>query len=256
MDNKKLHKLLKRAPREFITHKSISEVIEKTVYKFVSKGGIYGQTTEDIISEVTLIILEKKLDYIVKNYNPKFSTVKGYLSKVVFNLCIELLRKQQNKPVFKNSLDDIQEVSLEQDYGSVNPEASFIAQEIIDSELDRLRNYLRIFAKYKAKFVLLLKLFCRIPLKAEDFQHYAANLTPDEWAFYYETFSNDYSSYSDKEVYQLISPLVNKVENKKNSPDALRKWINAKVLTLKESMSQNTQYQYDTESFKNLIRLL
>jgi len=256
MDNKKLHKLLLKSPKEFIIHQSIGEVIEKTVYKFVSKGGIHGQTTEDIISEVTLIILEKKLDYIVKNYNPKFSTIKGYMSKIVFNLCIELLRKQKNKPVLKNSLDDVQEMSLEQAQGSMNPEASFIAQEALESELNRLRDYLRIFVKYRAKFVLLIKLYCRIPLKEEDFQHYATNLSPQEWEFYYQTFSNDYSNYSDKEIYQLIIPLVNKVENKKNTPDALRKWINAKVLTLKEAMSQNTHYQYDTESFKNLIRLL
>ncbi|HAS45571.1 MAG TPA: hypothetical protein DCS93_34115 [Microscillaceae bacterium] len=256
MDNKKLHKLLVKSPKEFIVHKSIGEVIEKTVYKFVSKGGIYGQTTEDIISEVTLIILEKKLDYIAKSYNPQFSTIRGYMSKVVFNLCIELLRKQKNKPVFKNSLDDIQETTLEQGYSNINPEANFIAQETIESELNKLRNYLRIFAKYKAKFVLLIKLYCRIPLKDEDFQHYATNLSSDEWMFYYQTFSKDYSNYSDKEIYQLIIPLVNKVENKQNTPDALRKWINAKVLTLKEAMSQNTHYQYDTESFKNLVRLL
>ncbi len=256
MDNKKLHKLLIESPKEFIAHKSIGEVIKKTVYKFVSRGGIYGQTTEDIISEVTLMILEKKLDYIAKSYNPQFSTVKGYLSKVVFNLCVELLRKQQNKAVLKNSLDDVQEGSFKGDYNSANPEASLIAQETIDSELNRLRNYLKIFAKYKFKFVLLIKLYCRIPLKLEDFQNYALDLSPDEWTSYYQTFSVDYSNHSDKEVYQLISPLINKVENKKNSADSLRKWVSTKVVTLKEAMSQNTHYQYDTESLKNLVRLL
>ena len=256
MDNKKLYQLLIKSPKQFITHQAIGEVIEKTVFKFVSKGGIQGHTTEDIISEVTLVILDKKLDYIVNNYNPKFSTVKGYMSKVAFNICVELLRKQQKKPVLKNTLDDLNESALERETGGTTPETSFIAQETINSELERLRNYLRVFAKYKAKLILLLKLYCRIPLKEEDLQNYVGGLPISEWEFYYKTFSVEYSNYSDKEVYQLITPLINKIENKANASGSLRKWVDTKVLALREVMNQHPHYQYDTETFKNLIRLL
>lgn len=256
MDNKALHKLLLKNPSNFIASPQIMEVIQKTVYKFISKGGIQGLSSDDLVQEVIVTILDKKIDYVVKSYNPKMSTIKGYISKISFNICIELLRKHQNKPVLKNSLDDITEEHLEKDFNRITPESSFIEQEAIQEEISRLRGYLRMFAKYQYKFVLLLKLYCRMLIKAEDLQNFAPGISPKDLQSFLNTFGQEYNQYSDKEVYQLITPLINQVEGKKNSTDAVRKWVDTKILALKEVMNQNTSFRYDTETFKNLIRLL
>lgn len=256
MNNKALYKLLIKNPQKFIASDEVIEVIRKTAYRFASKGGIDSLSKEDLVQEILFVILEKKINYIVKNYNPKVSTIQGYMSKVAFNICIELLRKQQTKPVLKNSLDDETEGNLEREFNNITPESSLIEKEIIEKEIQRLKSYLKIFAKYKYKFIFLLKLYCRIPLIIDDLQNFAPKVPLAELEGYLSKFSQEYSKYSDKEIYKIITPLVNKVEGKKSSSDSIRKWIDGKILTLKEVMNQSTHYQYDTESFKNLIRLL
>ncbi len=256
MNNKALHKLLLKNPKKFIASKEILEVINKTTTRFSNKGGINGFSQNDLTQEVLYIILEKKIHYIAQNYNPDITTLQGYMSRIAFNICLELLKKQQNQPVFKNSLDNDTEQALETSYSNVTPESNLIEQEIIQTEVQRLKSYLKLFAKYKHKFILLLKLYCRIALSAQDLKNFAVGVSDKELNDYYQQFCADYSSYSDKEIYQIITPLINQVEHKTNSSDSVRKWMDTKVLTLKEVMNQGAQYQYDTESFKNLIRLL
>ncbi|EAY24442.1 RNA polymerase sigma factor [Microscilla marina] len=256
MNNKNLHKLLLKNPQKFIASNEIQEIIRKTAYKFTSRGGIYGFSKDDLTQEILYVILEKKIGYIAQNYNPDITSIQGYMSRVAFNICLELLRKQQNKPVFKNSLDTDTENLLINERNDTTPESSFIENEIIEREVERLKSYLKMFAKYQHKFTLLLKLYCRIILTKQDFKNFAVGFSSKELDLYYQQFNKEYTEYSDKEIYKIITPLLNKVETKKNSPDSIRKWLDSKVSALKEVMNQSPHYQYDTEAFKNLIRLL
>jgi endonuclease III len=59
---------------------------------------------------------------------------------------------------------------------------------------------------------------------------------------------------SDLEIYRTITPIMNKIEEKSNSVDALRKWTDSKVREIIQVLNGNPKKaDYSTETLKILV---
>jgi len=214
-------------------------IVEAVVTSFIAKGFFKQDEKMDVVQTINTQMLEKKLERIQSNFNGSV-LLSTYFSKVVYNACLELTRIKKKKPDFQTD-----EVLSTHASSSVNP----IYQLAIQDELHRFEGILRTFYKKKTKTRLGLKLFARIILSDFDLGEYRDPQAKEELAMVRTVFFSSYDELMDKEVYEIIIKLFNKIENKRNDADSLRKWVNMildKIIRILNGEPPKSHYQRDT----------
>jgi hypothetical protein len=194
-------------------------IIDIIAYKFVKSKSFTFSELSDIKQTIAEELLKKKTK-ILTQYQGKaqFST---YLSVVIQNICREILRRK--RPVF----DSVPETMQWEDKSSVSPEN----EVIINQEVIKLKHAIALYYRQKSKLELCLKLRFRIPLHYSDLQNVSPDFSPEEFSCFL-TDIGDYLESSDKKIYAVLIPVLNKSEGKENTADSIRKWTTLKIFEL------------------------
>ncbi|OJJ21710.1 hypothetical protein BKI52_14505 [marine bacterium AO1-C] len=236
--------MLQANPFELVCSKEYQEIILKVVRKFRQTGGFKQESDSEVVQEITTHILEK-ISYIQKKYSSEHGNFKPYFAKVVYNYALDLIKLAQKRQNFNNDLTTAPPDRL----------VSNIRPELLNDELKKLSLYLAKNKRHQAKFVLLLKLYSRSTIKAQDIRNFLPKVSPQVLAQALETFGKNYAQLDDYLLYQHINALINEAEGKNKSADAVRKWLSARVVELIQWMNRRSKFQYDREALRNLVRL-
>lgn len=190
-------------------------IIKHVVSTCVSRGYFQPHDREDIVQQVNLVLLEKKLARMREQFNNTV-LLRTYFTKIVWNTCLEIARARGRQPKMVDA-----ELLLE--FRSDTSSAS--DETLIRDEVRRFEGILRSMHTGRHKAAVCLKLFARIPLSREDLQWYDTPRTRAVFETVSQTLTQAYDHLSDKDLYALVAPLFDAVENKTTDADSLRKWV-------------------------------
>ncbi len=247
MKNEIAFKMLQESPEKLICTTEFQESILKIVRRFKSKGGFKNETTSDVIQDINAQLFANKLACIQRNYNPKYGGLKQYFERTVYNIAIELVNVSNKR---RESSYDIEQVNPQ--YLSRSEEGH---SQLIADEVKTLKVFIKGEKRKAAKLLLLLKLYSRSKITPQDIVNYYPAANNTEIAEVLKTFGGNYATFDDNFLYSKINLLVNKAEDKKNSSDALRKWLGARLGDLTQWMNKHSSFTYDNEALRNLMQI-
>jgi len=247
MKNDIAYEMLKKNPHQLICTPEFQQSILKIVRKFKQKGGFSRDSEADLTQEITTRILEQRIRYLQKNYDPAYGNLKQYFEKIVYNIAIELVNVSNRRQKIHQTID----------FDNAPQIASYndAKQELILDELQKLQKFFVKFHRQKPKLMLLMKLYSRTIINPSDILDFKPTATPEEIQKILNTFGQNYAIYDDSYLYGQINGLINDVEGKKNSSDALRKWLSNRLTDLSTWMNRQSSLKYDKEALRNLIQL-
>lgn len=248
MKNEIAFKMLQESPKKLICTTDFQESILKIVKRFKSKGGFKQETTSDVVQDIYAQLFANKLACIQRNYDPKYGGLKQYFERTVYNIAIELVNASNKR---KESSYDIEQVNPQ--YLSRASEEG--QNQLITDELKTLKVFIKGEKRKTAKLLLLLKLYSRSEITPKDILNYYPAANNTEIAEVLKTFGSNYATSDDNFLYSKINLLVNKAEGKKNSSDALRKWLAARLNDLTQWMNKHSSFTYDKEALRNLMQI-
>jgi len=211
-------KLLMEHPRRFV---EINQpLISKMARYFVLKGFITEQEVEDLVQSINEKLLTDRIKKMQLQYNASVK-LRIYFSKIVYNLCREILRAGRKEENIRYDSDFVEQ--------SIASGRDVLTNLIIEDELERLSIVLRMSFKDKTKLLLLLKIISRIPLKKQDIKQYRPDLPDKDITELLNHLHKDYAELSNKELYERCQFLFNRNEHKSSSADSIRKWMDTRI---------------------------
>ena len=213
-ENDKDIELLRTDPRALLL--KYQEMIKIIVKKFIRDGLFKSPQFDDIVQDVNLALLGK-IQAMQAQYNG-ISLFRTYLSVIVRNICLKEYRTIDRNSVFEQD-EDLAAVD------SMGMEDGFA----LKNEIQRFKTILKLFERHLPKLLLCMKLHYRIPLSSMDIQSWYPHCSSSDVAVMMMHFSREYDSINDSEMYQIITPIMNRNEGKENSTDAVRKWTDSKI---------------------------
>ncbi len=194
-------------------------IIAHVVNTCIVRGYFQPHDREDIIQQVNLVMWEKKLERMRAQFNDTV-LLRTYFTKIVWNTCLELARAKGRQPRLVDS-----EILLE----FLSETAGAADATLIQDEVRRFEGLLKSIQSGRHKATFCLKLFARIPLQRDDLQWYDTPRTRGIFEAVSDQLTRPYDDLSDKEVYALVAPLFDALENKTTDADSLRKWVSGIV---------------------------
>lgn len=221
-------------------------VVEIVFRQFMARGFFREEEKKELIQEVNLQLLEKKLASIRTHFKGSV-LLKTYFSKVVYNSFQEIARRRRRQPDF---------VGEETLLHTADSQLSPIQQLAIRDEMYRLEGILKGFQRKRHKAEFNLKLYVRFLLRETDIQFYNSPKTAPSIELIRQHFFQAYDTLSDKEIYVIAVQLYNIIEQKNNDGDSLRRWIDGVSRRLIESLNGTPPVSAHTvESLKALLQL-
>lgn len=236
--------VLQTNPFELICSEEYQQIILKVVRKLRQTGGFRQEPNDEVVQEITTRILER-VGHIQRNYSPEHGNFKPYFAKVAYNFALDLIKSTQKQKKLSNDLATAHPSRLS---GDVNHES-------LTDELKKLGLYLSQNKRHRAKFVLLLKLYSRSTIQAQDIRNFLPQVPSEALEQILALLGQNYAQMEDRLLYQHINRLINKVEGKNRSADAIRKWLSARILELIQWLNLHSKFQYDREALRNLASL-
>ncbi len=188
-------------------------LVQVVVQVFMKSGYFRGDEKEEIVQWVNLRLLDR-IDRIRSQYSG-ISLLRTYFSSIIRNLCLEFIRKGKNQERVRMLNEDDHNLSYSPDH---------LKGMIIRQECQRLGLILNMFHHEKAKLLVCFKCLIRVPVTMKDIEAYALKTVPESICHPILQLRPD-SGIPDRQLYQRLSVLVNHVEGRSGSADALRKFI-------------------------------
>lgn len=231
---------LRQEPDKLLAHYQF--IVEATVARFISRGFFRPEEKMEIVQEVNVELLEKKMARMQEQYNGSVY-LRTYFSKVVYNSCLETARRRKHQPqVF--SAETLTEEAARQ--------RSPLEELAIRDELGRLEALLKGHRQYY-KLKLCFKLWVRSPLQREDWQFFEGPKTREAVARLQE--NSQRPGLSEKETFEMAAALFNLLENKDTAADSLRRWVQQQADHFIELLNGNPPVsRYSRETFRTLLR--
>jgi DNA-directed RNA polymerase specialized sigma24 family protein len=232
--------LLRRDPHRLLLE--FQDPIRRAVLSFVSRGGFPANTIDDVIQSVNEHLL-RRMPNIQKQFDGSV-LVRTYLSQIVRNICLSLIRGKQ----------------FAREFQELSEEAELDGDPVTDRySLDRgrvlLEAVLAQFGRHRAKLVLCLKLRFRIPMVTDDILAWSPVCDQLSMTTLLSSFGGDYRSLTEKEVFAIVTPIFNLIEGKQNTPDALRKWLSEKMEDIIELLNGHPPVRtFDEETVEILVQ--
>ncbi|MDY0280502.1 MAG: hypothetical protein RBR35_08065 [Salinivirgaceae bacterium] len=222
---------------------TIEKIIESTqivVSKYINRSVIPRREKED----VTMAIVEKFIHQkskIDRSFEGK-SKITTYYIAILNRMCCEVIRKE--------SKHWYAVIEAEESY---NQEKSTLAIEtekhtVIKCEVDRLLNTLTLLNNEKAKTILFLKYYFKIPIHNTELKEYCKEKTSE-----FSEILNQNNDLSKAELYENLAYLTNEIERKNIKGDAIRMWLNKQIDTIIERLNMHGSSFYNRESLAILI---
>jgi DNA-directed RNA polymerase specialized sigma24 family protein len=220
-------------------------IIEIIVTGFFHKGFFPLKEKMDLIQEVNLQLLDNKIEKIKIHFNNSVQ-LRTYFSRVVYNACLEMARKQPP-----------QHLARPENFLSDTPvkNSSPVQLLALKEEMVRLRGCLLALPKRRHKATICLKAIAKIPLQQNDIQFLQSPKTEVEITRIKTSLFAPYGHLQHKEVFSLLSALYDKIEGKSTDGDSLRKWTNQILDRFITIMNGNPPHAaYTRETMKTLLQ--
>lgn len=237
--NQKEIELLKSNPYALII--KYQYIIKIIVNKFISSGSISFSDKEEFIQTINerLLLSSEK----IKKQYKGISLLKTYVSTIIRNICLEEINKRKRYSF----------VELETSNCAELIENSLNEDSYLNDEFDRLSKILEMYYSKTFKLELCLKIIYRLPLKNTDFTKYCLKFNISEINNLIEAV-NPVKIIPEFELFEIITPYINKCENQINQPDAIRRWTKRKIDEIIELMNGNPpRANYDKETLQILF---
>lgn len=238
--------LLYKDPNAFV--EAHQETVSIIVNKLIRSGFFAYQERDDLVQFINESLLTDKIAKMQKQYKPEYFVVT-YLSKIIHNLCLEYSRKFR-KAGPEESTADISQLEISDD--------ETISRHImIQEEGYRLDSILKMYYKEHKRIEIFLRVFFGIGINRADILQLYPQAGEQEISAVLEICnpSSDAETKTDKELYETLTKLMNKYEEKQKSPDALRKWLHVKMAEIIELLNGDPKTaNYDKETLKILFQ--
>ena len=212
------------------------EIIKIIVKKFIASKMFHAADFEDIVQTVNEDIV-KKIGAIQRNYNGK-ALLKTYFSAIVRNSCLKIYQKQCR---------EMKMLSFEE--GDSAEEGTVTNQLEIEYDLKRLERILGYYAKKLGRLLLCAKLYFQIPIERRDILHCFSGCSEEDITMLHGQFGFHQERRTLKQVYHIITPILNKYEGKSNTEDAVRRWTEdkfAEIIRLLNAVPHCSTYDKET----------
>ena len=231
--------LLHRDPHTLLV--AYQETIKIIVKKYIEGGMFRASEFEDIVQEINAGLLPK-IPSMQAHYNG-ISLFRTYFSVIVRNMCLRMYRTR------KREIEIVEE--KEDDARGQNVIENMY---LIEDLRRRFKEVLGLYGKQTGKLMLCLKIYYRIPLVSQEILNWFPHLSLNDRQTLLDRFGVGYEPMSDSEVYGILSPIMNREENKTNSVDALRKWTDSKIEEIIEVLNGEPKRSAHTkETLKILV---
>ena len=194
----------------------LQPTIRKAVNFHIYKGYFQPDSADDIIQDISLLLLEKGAG-IIQNFKGN-SSFQTYLNAVIFNFCSDLYRRKKYP---KNISEPIENVT--------DPSVQPIPKRILDDEYRKLNLLLDLFGKKKFRLIICLKLTYKLPVSASDLYNYDGSVSTKEVQEILKLSDLTNVRVKDKQIFETLNGIFNRVEGKVTSIDSLRKWVDLKT---------------------------
>jgi len=231
--------LLKSNPNALIV--KYQDIIKIIVNKFISSGSINFSDKEEFFQIINerLLLSSKR----IKKQYKGISLLKTYYSTIIRNICLEEINKRKRYNFSELETSNYIELS----------ENAIYEDFYLNYEFDRLSKILDMYNSKTPKLVLCLKIIYRLPVEVNDFKKYCLKLKVDKINELIEVV-NPVKIISEFELFQILTPYINKCDNQNNQPDALRRWTKRKIDEIIELMNGDPpRANYDKETLQILI---
>lgn len=238
-ENERDVELLRTDPRSLIL--KYQETIKIIVKKFIRDGHFKAQEFDDVVQDVNLALLGK-IPAMQAQYNG-MSLFRTYFSVIVRNICLK-----RHRIIDKNI------VAEEDDNVSIELSVSIDDGFIMKDEAQRFRTVLKLFERHLPKLLLCLKLHYRIPLEEKDILTWYPQSNRKDVDLLMRHFSGEFDSMTDSEIYNIVTPIMNRNERKENTADAVRKWTYSKIHEIVRLLNVKPhETNHNEETVKTLI---
>jgi RNA polymerase sigma factor (sigma-70 family) len=239
LDNKKDMDLLRTDPHGLVVRHQ--NTIHMIVRKYIGSGMFEREEFDDLVQGVNEALLGK-MPKIQTQYNGS-TLLRTYLSSIIRNICLKLHHQRRREP----RLDRLD--------GSLAADSVSIQEKyMIEHDIRVFHAILRQYDMQLPKLLLCLKLRFRIPLTRDDVFRYSPGCSEEEYGDIMGAFGVDYQSMTDKQIYAVITPFINRTEGRVVSHDAVRKWIHARLQEILELLNGSPPTSsHDEDSLKFLV---
>jgi hypothetical protein len=238
--------LLYSNPHELITvHQHTIGII---VAKFVYSGLFTPAERDEVIQYVNEKLLSDKIKKMQKQYNRQYYVVT-YLSKIIYNLCLEYSRRVRAGQTESTGLEYIDSIPANEDPVTGNI--------IIEQECRRLEVILNMYHSSRPRIELYMKALFGCGITTDDVNSVFPDISDEDRIQFIERCNpvSDLDHITDKEIYALLSTISNRYDKKNNTEDAIRKWIQTKlseIINLLNGVPKESEY--DKETLKILLQ--
>ena len=231
-------KLLREQPRELIIE--YQDIIQIIVKKYIISNMFHASDFEDIVQAVNEDLLSKA-ERIRDQYNG-IALLKTYFSAIVRNSCLKIYDKKKRE-IRVSPLSD--EDPIIEETATMNL--------AIEYDLERLKRIFKYYHKKRDKVILCVKLYFRLRMNKEDVMACFPACSEEDALAFLGHFGTHYEKIDSKDVYQIVTPLLNKYEGKNNTVDAVRNWSEVRIREIIQILNGNkSESSYDKESLKIL----
>jgi len=238
-ENDKDVELLRTNPQQLIVKYQI--MVEIIAKKYVASGMFAASDLDDVVQSVNESLLTK-LPAVQRLYNGT-ALLKTYLSGIIRNVCLKL---------YHRNMQGVKTVQLDESIHS-DPDGLTDTQ-LIDHAVSRFRVIIDLFHSQKPRLLFCLKLYFRVPIAVQDIRSLYPQCTSTDLGRFLGPFRGNYERMNEYEIYETVTPIMNKYEGKSNSADALRKWTNSKIQEIILILNGNPpRFNFDKETLQILV---
>ena len=210
--------LLRSDPRALLLrHQETIGIIVRT---YVRTGMFHPSEVDDIIQQINHDLLQK-LPRIQAQFNGT-TFVRTYLSSIIRHSCLDLNRKRQAQPVVLG-LEEIRTPAVSADID---------ADLAIEQSIRMLRAIIAQFHTERPKLLLCLKTMYKIPLVRNDVLVWWPGCPEPELATLIRASQAVEKKLTDKQVFEVIRPFVNRAESNSSSADSIRRWTDERITSI------------------------
>ncbi len=218
-----------------------SDAVRIIVKKYISLGMFRPSEYEDVVQSVLESLLEK-IPAMRSQYNGSVLFVT-YLSSIVKNICLGL-HKTSTRRVHTVPLYEIASSDHTPDH----------EVRVVDDAVKRLRTILVLYDRKLPKVLLALKLHYRLPITEGDLQSWYPDANNRDRTTILRAFGKYFEHVRDPELFRRVTPILNRLEEKSNQPDSLRRFITVTIGDILRLLNGTpARYAYDEDSLSVLV---
>lgn len=229
-------------PIEAIPISALIDIANSVVSRYVYRGAVPKREKEDVV----MIIVEKFIasrNKIQGAFQGK-SKVNTYVIAILNRMCCEVIRKE-SKHWYAVNDEEINTSNLSTTL-SIEAEKHFA----INNEVMRLSNTMLFFNGEQAKIKLFLKCLFDLPFSNNDVLDYAGAKANSV-----STLLEGVQDASKGDKFEILSQVVNFVENKSVKGDAVRMWLNKQIDIILARLNRNDMASHTKESLAMLFEV-